>query len=89
MIYGQPGCLRLFLSFLVHLLLDRRRAVMRVVVSIDPMEPTEKPFAAPLRWWRRLRWLRSPTILVPSFVPTAVSALVLIGGCRYIVDLTV
>jgi hypothetical protein len=62
---------------------------MRVVVSIDPIEPTEKPFATPLGWWRRLRGLRSPTILVPSFVSTAASALVLIGGCRYIVDLMV
>jgi hypothetical protein len=62
---------------------------MRVVVSIDPMEPTEKPFAAPLWWWRRLQGLRSPTILVPSFVSTAASDLVLIGGCGYIVDLTV
>jgi hypothetical protein len=62
---------------------------MRVVVCIDPMEPTEIPFAAPLRWWRWLRGLRSPTVLVPSFVSTAASVLVLIGGCGNIVDLTV
>jgi hypothetical protein len=62
---------------------------MRVVVSIDPMEPTERRFVAPLGWWRQLRWLRSPTILVSSFVSTAVSVLVLVGGCGYIVDLTV
>jgi hypothetical protein len=33
--------------------------------------------------------LRSSNILVPSFVPTAVPILVLIGGRGYIVDLTV
>jgi hypothetical protein len=62
---------------------------MSVVVSVDPMDPTEKLFAAPLGWWMWLLWLRSSTILVPSFVPTAVPILVLIGGHRYIVDLTV
>jgi hypothetical protein len=61
---------------------------MRVVVCIDPMELTEIPFTAPLRWWRCLRGLRSPTVLVPSFVSTAASVLVLIGGCGHIVDLT-
>jgi hypothetical protein len=61
---------------------------MRVVVCIDPMESTEILFAAPLRWWRRLWGLRSPTILVPSFVSTTASALVLIRGCGYIVGLT-
>jgi hypothetical protein len=62
---------------------------MHVVVCIDAMEPTEIPVAAPLRWWRWLWGLRSPTVLVPSFVPTAASVLVLIGGCRHIVDMPV
>jgi hypothetical protein len=62
---------------------------MSVVVSVDPMEPTEKLFAAPLGWWMWLLWLQSSTILVPSFVSTVVPILVLIGGHGYIVDLTV
>jgi hypothetical protein len=62
---------------------------MSVVVSVDPMEPTEKLFAAPLGWWMWLLWLRSSTILVPSFVPTAIPILVLIGVRGYIVDLMV
>jgi hypothetical protein len=62
---------------------------MRVVVCIDPMEPTEIPFATPLRWWRWLRGFQSPAVLVPSFVSTAASVLVLIGECGHIVDLAV
>jgi hypothetical protein len=46
-IHSQAHCLRLLLSFPLQLLLDRRRALMGVVVSVDSMEPTEKPFAAP------------------------------------------
>jgi hypothetical protein len=46
-IHSQARCLRLLLSFPLQLLLDRRRALMGVVVSVDPMEPIEKPFAAP------------------------------------------
>jgi hypothetical protein len=62
---------------------------MGVVVRVDPMEPTKKPFAAPLLWWMWLLWLRPSAILVPSFVPIAVPILVLVGGSGYIVDLTV
>jgi hypothetical protein len=36
-----------------------------------------------------LLWLRPSAIFVPSFVPTVVPILVLIGGRRYIVDLMV
>jgi hypothetical protein len=46
-IHSQARCLRLLLSFPLQLLLDRRRALMGVMVSVDPMEPTEKPLAAP------------------------------------------
>jgi hypothetical protein len=60
---------------------------MGVVVSVDPMEPTEKPFAAPLLWRMWLLWLRPSAVFVPAFVPTAVPILVLVGGCRYIVEL--
>jgi hypothetical protein len=49
---------------------------MSVVVCIDPMELTEIPITAPLRWWGWLRGLRSPTVLVPSFVSTVAFALV-------------
>jgi hypothetical protein len=62
---------------------------MRVVVCINSMEPTEKSFAPPLVWWRWLWRPRSPPVLMRSFVPAAVSALILIGGCGYIVDLMV
>jgi hypothetical protein len=53
---------------------------MGVVVSVDPMEPTEKPFAAPLLWRMWLLWLRPFAVFVPSFVPTAVPILVLVGA---------
>jgi hypothetical protein len=46
-VHNQARCLRLLLSFPLQLLLDRLRALMGVVVSVDPIEPTEKPFAAP------------------------------------------
>jgi hypothetical protein len=36
-----------------------------------------------------LLWLRPSAIFVPSFVPTAIPILVLIGGRRYIIDQTV
>jgi hypothetical protein len=62
---------------------------MGVVLGVDPMEPTEKPFAAaPLRRVLLLR-LRPSTIFVSAFVPTALPILVLVRGCRYIVDLMV
>jgi hypothetical protein len=62
---------------------------MGVVLGVDPMEPTEKPFAAaPLRRVLLLR-LRPSAIFVSTFVPTTIPILVLVRGCRYIVDLTV
>jgi hypothetical protein len=39
-IHSQARCLRL-LSFPLQLLFDRRRTLMGVVVSVDPMEPTK------------------------------------------------
>jgi hypothetical protein len=39
-IHSQARCLRLLLSFPLQLLLDRRRALMGVVLRVDPMEPT-------------------------------------------------
>jgi hypothetical protein len=87
MVHSQARCLRLLVSFPLQLLLDRQRALMGVVVSIDPMEPAEEPFTAPLVWWMWLLWLRPSAILVPSFVPAAVPILVLVEGRGYIVDL--
>jgi hypothetical protein len=62
---------------------------MGVMLGVDPMEPTEKPFAAaPLGRVLLLR-LRPSAIFVSTFVPTAVPILVLVKGRRYIVDLMV
>jgi hypothetical protein len=59
------------------------------MLGIDPMEPTEKPLtAASLRRVLLLR-LRPSAILVSALVPTAAPVLVLVRGCRYVVDLTV
>jgi hypothetical protein len=79
-IHSEARCLRLLLSFPLQLLLDHRRALMGVVVSVDPMEPTEKPFAAPPLWRVLLLWLRPFAIFVSTFVPTAIPILVLVGG---------
>jgi hypothetical protein len=87
-VHSQACCLCLLLSFPLQLLLDRRRSLMGVVVSVDPMEPTEEPFAAPLVWWMWLLWLRPSAILVPSFVLVVVPILVLVRGRGYIDDLT-
>jgi hypothetical protein len=62
---------------------------MGVVVSVDPMEPTEKPFAAAPLWRVLLLWLRPSAIFVSTFVPTAIPILVLVRERRYNVDLTV
>jgi hypothetical protein len=62
---------------------------MGVMLGVDPMEPTEKPLAAALLRRVLLLRLRSSAIFVSTFVPTAVSILVLVRGGRYIVDLTV
>jgi hypothetical protein len=62
---------------------------MCVMVGVDPMEPTEKPLtAAPLRRVLLLR-LRPSGVFVSAFVPTTVPILVLVRGCRNVVDLTV
>jgi hypothetical protein len=59
------------------------------MLGIDPMEPTEKPLtAASLRRVLLLR-LRPSAILVSALVPTTAPVLVLVRGCRYVVDLTV
>jgi hypothetical protein len=60
-----------------------------VVVRTDPMEPTEVPVTAPLRWWGWLRGLRSPIVRMPSFVSLVAFALVGVSGCRHVVDLPV
>jgi hypothetical protein len=59
------------------------------MLGVDPMEPTEKPLAAAsLRRVLLLR-LRPSAILVSALVSTTVPVLVLVRGCRYVVDLTV
>jgi hypothetical protein len=59
------------------------------MLGVDPMEPTEKTLtAAPLGRVLLLRF-RSSTIFVSAFVPTTIPILVLVRGCRYVVDLTV
>jgi hypothetical protein len=61
---------------------------VRVVLGIDPVEPAEKTLTAgPLRL-AMLLWLRPPVMLVSALVPAAL-VLVLIGGRRHVVDLTV
>jgi hypothetical protein len=60
-----------------------------MMLGIDSVEPAEKPLTAtPLRWVLLLR-LRPSAILVSALVPAAASVLVLVRGCRYVVDLTV
>jgi hypothetical protein len=44
-IYSHTRCLRL-LSFPLQLHLDRRGALMCVMLAVDPMELTEKPLTA-------------------------------------------
>jgi hypothetical protein len=53
---------------------------MGVVVSVDPMDPTEKPFAASPLWRVWLMWLPPFAVFVSTFVPTAIPILVLVGG---------
>jgi hypothetical protein len=60
-----------------------------VVVRIGPVDPAEVPVTAPLRWWRFLWGLRSPIVLMPSFVSYVAFALVGVIVCRHIVDLSV
>jgi hypothetical protein len=88
-IYSHTRCLRFLLGFPLQLHLDRRGALMCVMLGVDPMETTEKPLTtASLRRVLLLR-LRPSAILVSSLVPTTVPILVLVRGCRYVVDLTV
>jgi hypothetical protein len=73
-IYSHARCLGLLLSFPFQLHLDRRGALMCVMVGIDPMEPTEKPLtAAPLRRILLLRF-RPFAIFVSAFVPATVDS---------------
>jgi hypothetical protein len=88
-IYSHPHRLRLLLSFPFQLHLDRRGALVCVMLGVDPMEPTEKPLtAASLRRVLLLR-LWPSAILVSALVSTTVPVLALVRGCRYVVDLTV
>jgi hypothetical protein len=59
------------------------------MLGIDSVEPTEKPLTATSLRWVLLLWLRPSAILVSALVPAAASVLVLVRGCRYVVDLTV
>jgi hypothetical protein len=59
------------------------------MMGFDPAEPTEKPLTATSLRRVLLLWLRPSAILVSALVPTAASVLVLVRGCRYVVDLTV
>jgi hypothetical protein len=59
------------------------------MLGVDPVEPTEKPLTAASLRWVLLLWLRSSAVLVSALVPAAASVLVLVRGCRYVVDLTV
>jgi hypothetical protein len=55
---------------------------VRVVLSIDSVEPTEKSLTAgSLRRIVVLR-LRTPVILVSALVPAASSVLILVGGAQ-------
>jgi hypothetical protein len=59
------------------------------MLGVDPIEPTKKPLtAASLRRVLLLR-LRPSAILVSALVPTTALVLVLVRGCRYVVDLTI
>jgi hypothetical protein len=81
MVHSQSSCLRLLLSFPLQLHLDRRGALVCVVLGVDPMEPTKKPLtAASLRRVLLLR-LRPSAILVSALVPTTASVLFLVRGC--------
>jgi hypothetical protein len=87
-IYSHPRCLRLFLSFPLQLHLDRRGALVCVMLGIDPMEPIGKPLTtASLRRVLLLR-LRPSAIIVSALVPATVPVVALVRGCRYVVDLT-
>jgi hypothetical protein len=89
MVNGHAYCLRLLLRLPLQFHLDRRGTLVRVVLGINSMEPTEKPLTAgSLRRIVLLR-LRPPVILVSALMPAAASVLVLVGGRRHVVDLTV
>jgi hypothetical protein len=89
MVNSHACCLRLLLRLPLQFHLDRRGALVRVVLGINSMEPAEKPLTAgSLRRIVQLR-LRPPVILVSALMPAAASVLVLVGGRRHVVDLTV
>jgi hypothetical protein len=88
MVHGHACRLRLLLRLPLQFHLDCQGALVRVVLGINPMEPAEKPLTTgPLRWIMLLR-LRPPVMLVSTLVPAA-PVLVLVGGRRHVVDLTV
>jgi hypothetical protein len=58
------------------------------MLGINSMEPAEKPLTTGPLWLGVLLWLRPPVMLVSAFVPAA-PVLVLVGGRRHVVDLTV
>jgi hypothetical protein len=60
-----------------------------MMLGINSVEPAEKPLTAgSLRWVVLLR-LRPSAILVSALMPVVASVLLLVGGCRHVVDLTV
>jgi hypothetical protein len=60
-----------------------------MMLGINSVEPVEKPLTAGSLRWVVLLQLRPSTILVSALMPAATSVLVLVGGCRHVVDLTV
>jgi hypothetical protein len=60
-----------------------------MMLGNDSVEPAEKPLTATSLRWVVLMRLRPSAILVSALMPAATSVLVLVGGCRYVVDLTV
>jgi fermentation-respiration switch protein FrsA (DUF1100 family) len=79
MVHVHARCLRLLLRLSLQFHLDRRGALVRVVLCINSMEPAEETFTTgPLRRVVLLR-LRPPVMLVSALVPAA-PVLVLVGG---------
>jgi hypothetical protein len=82
MVHSQPCCLRLLLSFPLQLHLDRRGALMCVMLCVDPVEPTEKPLTAASLRRVLLLLLRPFAILVSALVPATAPVVILVRGCR-------
>jgi hypothetical protein len=88
MVHGHACFLRLLLCLPLQFHLDRRRALVRVVLGINSMEPAEKPLTTGPLLLVMLLWLRPPIMLVSALVPAA-PVLVLVGARGHVVDLTV